>query len=222
MKKVISFSLWGNDPKYTIGAIKNAALTTQIYPGWISRFYCASQSVPRHIIETLQKLDAEVILKDTEGDWTGMFWRFEAISDPDVDVVISRDTDSRLSFREKYAVDDWLDSENLFHIMRDHPAHATQILGGMWGARKPILQDMNHLIKHYEKSNFWQIDQNFLREVIYPRVSYTCTVHDEFFENKPFPKVRKDFEFVGQVYDSMDNPTIVYEKDLEKYLNANE
>ena len=38
MKKVISFSLWGDNPKYTIGAIKNAELIDTIYPGWIGRF----------------------------------------------------------------------------------------------------------------------------------------------------------------------------------------
>ena len=32
MKKVISFSLWGKNPTYTIGAIKNAELASQFYP----------------------------------------------------------------------------------------------------------------------------------------------------------------------------------------------
>ncbi len=34
MNKVISFSLWGDNPKYTIGAIKNAELSKTIYPDW--------------------------------------------------------------------------------------------------------------------------------------------------------------------------------------------
>jgi hypothetical protein len=32
--KVIAFSLWGNDAKYGIGAIKNVELARQIYPDW--------------------------------------------------------------------------------------------------------------------------------------------------------------------------------------------
>lgn len=218
MKKIISFCLWGNDSKYTVGAIRNAKLTREIYPGWISRFYCAKDSVPENIIKALLDLDAEVVLKNTLGDWTGMFWRFEAISDPEVEVMISRDTDSRLSLREKLAVDEWLKSGKLFHIMRDHPAHGTQILGGMWGAKKPILQDMNYLINAYDKKNFWQIDQNFLRDVIYPRVAYTSCVHDEFFEKKSFPKKRNGLEFVGQVYDHNDVPTKLFEEDLRKSI----
>lgn len=218
MKKVISFSLWGDDPKYTIGAIRNAELVKTIYPGWIPRFYCAKNSVPENIISQLKELNSEIVLKDTAGDWTGMFWRFEAIADPDVDVMISRDTDSRLSLREKFAVDEWLKSGQLFHIMRDHPAHGTQILGGMWGARKPILSNMRDLINIYKKDNYWQIDQNFLRDIIYPQIKNKSFVHDEFFEKKPFPKERLNLEFVGQVYDRNDVPTKLFEDDLRKFL----
>ena len=53
MKKIISFSLWGSNPKYTIGAIRNAELTPIIYPGWVSRFYCGL-SVPINIINKLK------------------------------------------------------------------------------------------------------------------------------------------------------------------------
>ena len=35
MKKVISFSLYGNDPKYTIGMIKNVNISKELYPDWI-------------------------------------------------------------------------------------------------------------------------------------------------------------------------------------------
>ena len=43
---------------------------------------------------------------DEDGDWSGMFWRFHPCSEEDVDVVLSRDTDSRLTQREKDAVDE--------------------------------------------------------------------------------------------------------------------
>jgi len=32
MKKVVSFSLWGDNPIYNIGAIRNAELAKEIYP----------------------------------------------------------------------------------------------------------------------------------------------------------------------------------------------
>ena len=214
MKKVVSFCLWGNNPKYCVGAIKNAKLVKNFYPGWECWVYCGT-SVPQETLKSLKDEGANVILRKEEGDWTGMFWRFEPISNPEVEIMISRDTDSRISQREVDAVNDWLKSGKLFHVMRDHPAHAIEILGGMWGARKPILGDMVHLINAYTKGNFWQVDQNFLKEVVWPRVSYTTCTHDEFFMKMPFPTKRKENEFVGDVFDENDNRHPEYFKSIK-------
>ena len=203
MKKIISFSLWGDNPKYTIGAIKNAELIDTIYPGWIGRFYCG-KSVPIDIIEILKTYtNVEVIEMEENGDWSGMFWRFYACEDSDV--MISRDTDSRLNLREKNAVDEWLNSDKDFHIMRDHPYHNALILGGMWGVRNGILKNIADLIKNYNKGNFWQVDQNFLSEQIYPIVVNTSFVHDSYHNINPWSKnfsiERINQEFVGDVFD---------------------
>jgi len=172
MKKIISFGLWGENTRYTIGALKNADLAKEIYPDWICRYY-VGKSTPIEIIKSLYEKDnTEIIIMNEQGDWNGMFWRFFPASDSDVEVMISRDSDSRLSQREKAAVDEWLDSDKGFHIMRDHPAHGTEILGGMWGAKLGSIPQMKTLILEYSKDN-----------------SY---VHDEFFEKKPFPTIRKD------------------------------
>jgi len=192
MKKIISFCLWGDNPRYTVGALKNADLAKKIYPDWTCRYY-AGKSTPIKIITSLYEKDnTEIFIMNESGDWGGMFWRFLPASDSDVEVMISRDTDSRLSDREKTAVDEWLASDKGFHIMRDHPAHGTEILGGMWGAKSGSISEMKPLISEYSKGNFWQVDQNFLREKIYPIVKDTSCVHDEFFEKKPFPTKRKE------------------------------
>jgi len=203
MKKIISFSLWGDNPKYTIGAIKNAELIDTVYPGWIGRFYCG-KSVPIEIIEILKTYtNVEVIEMEENGDWSGMFWRFYACEDSDV--MISRDTDSRLNLREKNAVDEWLNSNKDFHIMRDHPYHNVLILGGMWGVRNGILKNIVDLIKNYNKGDFWQVDQNFLSEQIYPIVVNTSFVHDSYHDINPWSKKfsieRINQEFVGDVFD---------------------
>jgi len=203
MKKIISFSLWGDNPKYTIGAIKNAELIDTIYPGWIGRFYCG-KSVPINIIDILKTYtNVEVIEMEEIGDWSGMFWRFYACEDSDV--MISRDTDSRLNLREKNAVDEWLNSDKDFHIMRDHPYHNVLILGGMWGVRNGILKNIVDLIKNYNKGDFWQVDQNFLSEQIYPIVVNTSFVHDSYHNINPWSKnfsiERINQEFVGDVFD---------------------
>ena len=204
MKKIISFSLWGDNPTYTIGAIKQSELAKKSYPGWICRFYVAD-CVPEDIIATIKGQDNTEIVEMGPGDWTAMFWRFYPASEPDVEVMLSRDTDSRLNTRESEAVSEWLEGDKDFHIMRDHPAHGTAILGGMWGVRGDILANLKELMDEYDKGDFWQVDQNFLREVVFPLVENNCCVHDEFFQKIPFPTKRKPGLFIGQAFDKDDN-----------------
>lgn len=199
---IISFSLWGNNPKYTIGAIRNAQLAPEIYPGWECHFYIGD-GVPQVYIDKLSKNNT-VILMDGSG-WNSTFWRF--LSADKADVFISRDTDSRLNLREKAAVDEWLASDKDFHIMRDHPYHQTEILAGMWGCRNGILSGIRDMVFNYDMRDYdqtYQNDQNFLREVIYPLVSDNAMVHDEYFmdpNKRPFPVKRRFVgDFVGQVY----------------------
>ena len=208
MTKVIAFSLWGNNPKYTIGAVRNAEIAKEVYSDWVCRYYI-SEDVDKDIIKKLEDLGSEIISMGATG-WNGMFWRFFAADREDT--MISRDTDSRLCHREKAAVDAWLASDKDFHIMRDHPYHATEILGGMWGVRNGLLKGIADMIEVYDKGEFdnkYQVDQNFLREVIYEKVLNTSIVHDEFFEMSEWPSnapPRTNTYFVGQVYDHMDRP----------------
>lgn len=203
MKKVISYSLWGDNPIYTHGALRNLEMAKEIYPEWTCRFYL-DKNVPEDIVTKLKEGGAEVYKYMKDGDWYAMFWRFLPASDPKVDVMISRDCDSRLTVREKEAVEEWLKSDKLFHIMRDHPYHKTEILGGMWGVKKPLLNNMKNLMGSYKMGNFWQTDQNFLREKVYPIVKDQSMVHDEYFDKTGFPFPRVDGEFVGEAFNEND------------------
>ena len=134
--KVISFSIWGTNPTYTVGAVRNADLALQLLPEWTCVFYCWN-SVPLDIVQQL-KSRSNVIVRRVDGDYDstdsrGMFYRFYPADEPGVERIICRDTDSRLSRREVLAIDEWITQGTDFHIMRDHPYHGTPILGGMWG-----------------------------------------------------------------------------------------
>ena len=165
MTKVIAFSLWGSNPKYTIGAIRNVEIAKELFPDWHCRLYHA-HDVPYDMIDRLIDLGATTVCMG-DGDWNGVFWRFYAADGNDI--MISRDTDSRLGQREKAAVDEWLSSDKDFHIMRDHPYHATEILAGMWGVRNGALKGIKGMIANYDKGDYdnvecvkYQVDQNFL------------------------------------------------------------
>ena len=60
-----------------------------------------------------------------------------------MEVFLSRDLDSRLNAREAAAVAEFLQSGAGVHIMRDHPAHAAVMMGGMWGAALQDIRELN-------------------------------------------------------------------------------
>jgi hypothetical protein len=219
-KNIISFSLWGDKPMYWIGALKNIELTKKYYPGWICRFYIDSKSRP-DLINSIKGDNVEIFIinsnssTDIRYNHHGMFWRFNSAVDEDVDFFLSRDCDSRISEREVIAVNEWLNSDKDFHIMRDHPSHVVPILGGMWGCRRGIMKEIGLMDKvnqwlSNKKENYNQgIDQEFLREKVYPVIKDRAIEHSEFnlnFEGeiRPFPSIRKDYEFVGDVFDEND------------------
>jgi hypothetical protein len=216
--KLITFSLWGNDPLYTVGAIRNVEIARQLFPEWTCRFYIAN-SVPDDVCKKLKELDAELILRINPGSTNSMFWRFEPAADPSVDAMIVRDTDSRLGIREKLAVDEWLESGKKLHVMRDHPYHQVPMLGGMWGCRPVLVPDLFDKINQHINSNPDEkgSDQHFLWSQIFPEFHKDSFIHDPFFDKKPFPMEREHdpmVKFIGQVFDENDNYAGNWESDL--------
>ena len=212
-KNVIAYSLWGEKPVYWLGALRNIEQVKKYFPNWICRFYIDKYS-NIELINTIKGDNVEVVLVDSNNSLNGMFWRFAAASDPDVNIFLSRDCDSRFSNREVHAINEWLKSEKDFHIMRDHPYHAVPILGGMWGSRNGLMRKIKLTEKMEEWNaknsgvNIWQNgpDQDFLAQCIYPLVVGESIEHSDFGlryggEIRPFPTKREDYEFVGDVFD---------------------
>lgn len=197
MKNIISYSLYGTDNTYWHGAIKNIDLAKNIYPNYICRFYI-DKDAPEYLKNTIVGENVEVILMPNRGGTDGMFWRFLAAADKDVDVCLCRDVDSAITYREKMAVEEWLKSDKNFHIMRDHKYHKIEILGGMWGCRNGILYDIDlyNLIQEWPNYHKINDDQKFLRSKIYPKVKNSCLEHSSYgikYENPihPFPTQRE-------------------------------
>ena len=190
-KNVVSFSMWGDDPLYCRGAIKNVKLVNMFYKGFESRYYCGS-NVPRSTIKELESLGCNVIIetlpKNPDYAWDGLFWRFYAFEESGI--VLSRDVDSRIGLREKAAVDSWIASNKDFHAMRDHIEHNVPILGGMFGVRKGILKNIRQRIENwglntdaprYERFGRKGVDQDFLK-TIWEEFRTDFIVHDKYPE----------------------------------------
>lgn len=173
MKKIISYSLWGDLPLYTVGAISNAKQAKEIYPGWICRFYIHAPSVPSWVVEELKKQDnVEIVFYHDNVGWGGMLYRFYPATEDDVEVMLSRDTDSRLSVREKACVDDWLKSTKNLHVIRDACVHQSQMMGGLWGTRKGYLKwikpHIDNLLHDFRNGIARKgCDQDFLNSKVY-------------------------------------------------------
>ena len=174
MKKVISFSLYNGRKKDVLNAVVNCFLSKSVYPGWTPRFY-VDHTTPSEIVQCLKTFDhVEVVEMPHRPDMDGkpdgwkMFWRFLAASDPDVEVMISRDGDSLLSHREKACVEEWIASDKGFHIIRDHCYHSQKVMGGVWGAKKGTVPNMAELIENFLKQGTY--DQGFLADHVYPKV----------------------------------------------------
>jgi len=199
----ISFSLWGDNPLYNIGAIRNSELIKTIYPNWRMVVYY-NNSVTKETINQLNN-NGVLLFDMSNSEMYGMFWRFLAADIHDAEYVCFRDCDSRLSIREKLAVEEWISSNKSLHVMRDHPAHKIPhgsktmgILGGMWGIKSKDI-DITKMINEYSQHNkhIYGQDQNFLAQV-YSFFGENKITHDEFFEKKPFPIKRENGRFIGE------------------------
>ena len=207
MKNVISYSLWGEHPMYWKGALRNIEQAKEYFSDWKCRFYIDKDS-RKDLIESINGENVEIVLVESKDSFHGMFWRFWAAEDPEVDIFLSRDCDSRFSIREVEAIKEWLDSDKDFHIMRDHPYHSVPILGGMWGCRNGIMLNigLGKLIEKWNRFEKKGIDQDFLSQCIYPLVKDIALEHSEFNlrfggDTRPFPSSRNYYEFIGDVFD---------------------
>lgn len=222
LKKIISYSLFSNDKRYLINSFINVDLCFKFYPDWICRIYY-DETVPFKIIDKLSDKKIELI-KETGKSHDRRLWRFYAYDD--CDIFMSRDIDSHITHREVAAVKIWENSDKNLHIMRDHPRHRNKILAGMFGLKKNnklenIKQKINSYINKYENTH--KIDENFLRDIIYPLYNKDMIVFDNYNFYKNEIKTNWSIEntkneFIGKrQYPATTNIDLYkkYEKDCE-------
>lgn len=220
MKKVISFTLWGNHPDYNVGMIKNAQLAKKYFPNWEVWVYY--RDIPQDTLDVLNEHSNVKMIDCNEEKLGALFWRYLPANDPEVECFISRDADSRLSYRESVAVDEWLKSDRTLHIIRDHPCHGIRMLAGMWGLKGDL--DIRNLLYKYKVENNKdvdetpdmtikriELDQFFLWDVIYEMYKEDAFIHsgwrffDDEKETHQIAVERKNYEFIGERWDWKEN-----------------
>jgi Tfp pilus assembly protein PilF len=184
-KRVIAFSLWGNEKRYIFGALRNLLLAPDIFPEWELWFYVDS-SVSPGFIEIIQSLGGKVFIQnDNQSLRDKLCWRFSVANHSEVGYFLIRDIDSVFSIREYQAVQAWLDSGKWFHVIRDWWTHTDLILAGLWGGVAGALPNIQQQLQLYSPNAVAtpNIDQWFLRDCIWRYVKTNCLIHDRCFKH---------------------------------------
>lgn len=213
MNKIISFCLYGHSDFYCLGLIENINIINEKYNDW--KIYVYYNNIPDNIINILKNKENTYLFECNHRGykWEGMFWRFYPIEDENIDYFLSRDADSRISDREMNLVNYWISSNTSFHIIRDHPFHRIEILGGMFGVNlkkiKNLLinnnfKNINYYIEEYNNIYNKDVekwpDQDFLQKFIYPIIKNDNISHISY-ENLRYSKndilIPTDSNFIG-------------------------
>lgn len=182
MKKVISFCLYGDKNFYCLGLIENIDIINEKYSDWEIYVYYAN--IPEKILNILKNKQNTYLFECQHNgyNWEGMFWRFYPIDNKEnnIDIFLSRDVDSRISDREMKFVNEWINTDKIFHIIRDHPGHRIEILGGTFGMKVKQFKKISNLktIDYYKtifydkfnKNQDRQPDQVFLCQYVWPLI----------------------------------------------------
>ncbi len=224
-KKVIAFSLWGDNTRYLYGALRNVLLAPDIYPEWELWFY-VDNSVPVPYLELIQQLGGKLFFqKENQSTREKLCWRFLVANHPDIGYFLVRDADSVFSPRELYAVQAWIESGQWFHTIRDWWTHTDLVLAGLWGGVAGVLPDIWNKLVHYSSGHMDtpNIDQWFLRDKLWPYIKQSCVMHDRCFKvpgSIPLPGPVPSGQFHIGSCEAVLRPGL-QEKILEPWLSDN-
>ena len=206
MVNAFSFCLYGPpNPRYYPGMLENVYLAGKYFPTWKVYVYYGPD-VAESMINHLRACST-VVLRPTE--ITGpknMIHRFFAIDEPDVELMMVRDADSRIHWKDRWAIREFVASHCIAHTIRDNVEHTARMMGGLWGLKKAagirVQQEYEAYVEDPSLGHRNAHDQNFLADVIYPKVLPRLLVHHSnahVFQGEIYA-VRFPFEWSNDTY----------------------
>lgn len=240
MVKVISFSLWGNVQTYCVGCIKNVIIAKYLFPDWEVWIYY-NQTVPKCVIKWLRSRSNVKLFKmdDTHTNNTyrkngqqGSIWRYYPLIDENVELLMCRDTDSRLSYYEVVQIQRWIDeitsgvNVDVFSMIDQYEKKNRVVRAGTCAfrpnSRKIDFKGAMEKMFNNEKQLPFYCDENFLHYIIRNYFSERSPIQSKV---RSVPRGVKDkiektktcdlfTVFVGDVLDENNNV-------LNKYIDRN-
>jgi hypothetical protein len=219
MVNVFSFCLFGSNHKYTLGMIENVKIINDKFKDW--KIYIYYNNVSEDILKQLELYNNVVLILSTYNNHKTTLDRFKPIDNIDVDITMMRDADSRVHDRDIWAINEFINSTKKLHIIRDHNCHCSNIMAGLCGIKKGLIDfNIENTIKNIEQNyqNNYGVDERILDSIIYSHAIKTNNyllhgkkLHEyEILTEFPFPVVNSDF--CGQVinYNGQGNPYRVF------------
>lgn len=190
--KVFSFCIYGTELNYYDGLLENIQIIHEYFPDFDIYIYKGICD-PNWIFEGE---NIKVIETGREGG-VNMFYRFLPVTF--ADTGFWRDADSRISERDRWCIQEFLKSDKLFHITRDHYWHTAKIMGCSFGWKKRINYSFD-----IDKFTYGD-DELYIATHIYPQVIKDSLVHTnnhafvgEYVELITIPH-KDQLDFVGNV-----------------------
>jgi len=176
-----SFCLYNSyNPYYYDGLLENLTLIHQHFPTWTTFIYVGND-VPESFVDRVRSMSNTVIrITGVRGE-ENMVHRFFAIDEPDVEYMFVRDADSRIHWKDRWAIRAFLKTDAILHVIRDSPVHTAPIMGGLWGMKKVNNVCVQSLYDdHVQRAPSIQcrgLDQRFLIDCVYPRFAESVVIH---------------------------------------------
>ncbi|KAI9309730.1 hypothetical protein BDR26DRAFT_889844 [Obelidium mucronatum] len=193
-KKYITYSLYSNDgisipePKFTNGIWNNIKLAQEVFPDWTILIYLPD-TMDKNFVNLMKEAPNVEIKEMPFNREVAMFWRF---------LVADYENVERFLWRERRAVDEWIELDSEMHVMRDGNCHHTYpVMGGMWGAKGS-----------YHPNSTYNEDQNMIRDVLWPVFKDKAVCHDvepgKMDYGRPYPTL----PFPGGNWDRFPNNSV--------------
>ena len=162
--KVFSFCIYGTERNYYDGLLENIQIIHEYFPDfeiYIYKGICDS--------EWIFEENCKVIDTHKEGA-INMLYRYLPIGFADIGFI--RDTDSRITERDRWCIQEFLKSDKSYHIIRDHYWHKEPIMGGIFGWKKQIDIDLS-----LDSVIGYSQDMTYLKEHLYPLIKSDSLIH---------------------------------------------
>lgn len=189
---VFSFCIYGTQEFYYRGLRENFKLIQEHYPDWHIFVYVGNNARKDLLAPMYSHPNTHWFPTGCEGA-DNMVWRFFAIDHPEVETMHVRDADSRCHIRDRWCINQFMNSGHLAYTIRDSSSHQIRMMGGLWGCRKLSFSLRNFYLRCREDINrrAWGFghDQNFLGVHLWPKIRHS-------FASYGYAKVEEDEHYM--------------------------